>query len=189
MENADDSQRLLFRVVHNQVVGIRLHHPEADRQGSQLFPDSSRERRFGKEITSPKDRFLNPFGCCGIVLSDETPNVEEIGYSLRRELYSSLVRLIGVCAFQLSEPGTYGIRVDQFSALGGGVAFVNLGGNLYAILGQPSLLFVQHGNRALHKFIHVLVRTALHVPLNQVRKLRPKANFHGNILTYGGTEP
>lgn len=50
---------------------------------------NSHERRFGKKITSPKDCVLNPVGCRGIVLRNETPNVEEIGYSLRRELITA----------------------------------------------------------------------------------------------------
>ena len=79
MEDANNLQRFLFRVVHNQVVWIRLHCPEADRERSQLFPKSSRERRIGEKIASPKDRVLYPIGCGGIVLCYETPKVEEIG--------------------------------------------------------------------------------------------------------------
>ena len=72
----------------------------------------------------------------------------------------------------------YGIRFDQFSALGGCVAFVNLGCNLCVILGQPSLLFVKHGDCALHKFVHRLVGASLDVLLNQFFQLGLEADFH-----------
>ena len=45
-------------------------------------------------------------------------------------------------------------------------------------------LFVEHGNRPLHKFIYGLVGAALDILLNQLCKLGPKANFHVDILSY-----
>lgn len=86
MEDSDDLERFLFRIVHDQVVRVRLDNPEPNGQGSQVFSHSSRKRRVGKKVTSAKDCFLDTIGGWGIVLGYETPNVKEIGYGLRSEL-------------------------------------------------------------------------------------------------------
>lgn len=44
MKNSDHLQRLLRGIGYHKVLGIRLHHPESQRQRTQIRPDLSCQR-------------------------------------------------------------------------------------------------------------------------------------------------
>ena len=69
-------------------------------------------------------------------------------------------------SFHFGELGTRFVRAQQVSPLSGCVAFM------------------EHGNGLLHEFVDTFVGAALDVLFDQFLKFRPKADFHGSILTY-----
>jgi len=84
VENSDDAERFRFGLIDNEVVGVRLHNPEPQIQGAQVFSRASGKRPIGKKLARPKDCCFNAISSFGIVLGYEVPNVEEIADSFRR---------------------------------------------------------------------------------------------------------
>jgi hypothetical protein len=59
------------------------------------------------------------------------------------------------------------LAIHQFTSLGLRKAMLNLRGNIGAIIGQPSFVFMEHLNRLSDEFVDRLVRAAFHVFLDQ----------------------
>jgi hypothetical protein len=84
VEDSNDLKRLLFGIVNDQVVRIRLHNPKADGQWSEIRSYAPDEWSIGKKIAGSKDSVFNPVCRFGIVLVYKVPNLEEIADGLRR---------------------------------------------------------------------------------------------------------
>ena len=59
------------------------------------------------------------------------------------------------------------LRVQKLSALGGSVAFLDLGRDIRMVVRQPLFLLMQHLNSLLDEFIRGPIRAALHVLLDE----------------------
>jgi hypothetical protein len=74
------------------------------------------------------------------------------------------------------------LAIHQFATFGLRIAVFDLGGDIGAILGQPSFVFMQHLNRLSDEFIGGLVGAAFHVFLDQRFQLRLQMYRHTSKL-------
>jgi hypothetical protein len=76
MHNADDFQRFRFRIVNDEINFVRLHQPEPKRQRGQITADSTGGGRFGEQIASQVNRFLDLISGVEIISRYITPNID-----------------------------------------------------------------------------------------------------------------
>jgi len=76
------------------------------------------------------------------------------------------------------------LAIHQLTALGLRKAMLDFGGDIGAILSQPSFVFMQHLNRLSDKIIGGLVGAAFQVFLDQRFQLRLEMNRHTFKLPY-----
>ena len=89
VENSDNLQGLPPRVIHDQIIRVRLRNPKAKRQGSQVFPHASCKGGTSQKIAGPKYRIFDAACSLWIVLSYKVPNVGKVTNRLRCELISA----------------------------------------------------------------------------------------------------
>ncbi len=89
MNDPNDLQRFCLRVVHNPIIPVGLHKPEAQRQGGQILTDTSGERSVRQESTGGVNRFFDAIRGVQIVTRDLTPDFKEVVYGLGRELITA----------------------------------------------------------------------------------------------------
>ena len=161
-----DVHRLASGIGHDELAQVGLNNPETNGQRSQIFPNASGKWQFREPLAGLINRFLNPVGCFRIILGDVAPNFKEIISSSGSKSVGTYAR----CYFEgrarsrsLTRERT-SLFVDQFSSLGRGIAFCNLGLDFRPIRGEPGLLFVEQRDGTFHEFIDRLVRPTLNVP-------------------------
>ena len=59
VQDSDNLERFLFRIIDDQVLRIWMHNPKAHRKWGQVFSGATGEWRVGEEIASPKHCFFN----------------------------------------------------------------------------------------------------------------------------------
>jgi len=78
MQDSDDLERFLFRIVNDEIVRVRVYDPKTYRHWSQIFARSSRQRRIGKKFTRSKHGGFNTISSFGLVPGYEAPDIEEV---------------------------------------------------------------------------------------------------------------
>jgi hypothetical protein len=112
-----------------------MHCPKPERQRGNVFPHFARSRRMCEKITRLKHRGLDAAGGFGIVLGDHVTNVDETVRGLRGELIPAHPCRCSPESLRLSKARSHFLGFEQFSSLGGSVAFIDLLCDLCPVLG------------------------------------------------------
>jgi hypothetical protein len=89
VNQSNDLERLFLWIVHNPVIPIGLQHPEAQRQGRQVFSKTASEGRARQHSAGVVDGCFDAIRRIDIIGCKLFPDFEEVFDGLRRELITA----------------------------------------------------------------------------------------------------